>query len=180
MHQITQLLQQQENRLQCYVDAKLSELAALHLAQSQRQNRVNAFVCKPVLLRLASDILSLTLSAVKPDARVHGRSDTWSTALQEHQNFASSLNRLCNKMHCPLSTCSITACFNQIEFARNGMYEQGRPMHIACSQVQMNHSRWSENLWRDELYEDRWLTLLQHAHDYSDLECDVPDIKLAE
>ena len=68
-HQVTQ---HQEDRLQSHFDAKL-------LAQSKKQSRVNAFVCKPILLRLASDILSLTLSAVKSDARVHDKSDMWST-----------------------------------------------------------------------------------------------------
>lgn len=97
-----------------------SQLNAQLLAQSQsynaklqtqagKQSKINAFVCKPVLLRQASDILSLTLSAVKPDARVHDRSDIWSVPLHQHRNFASSLNTLYTKMNCPLGTSLMAA-----------------------------------------------------------------------
>ena len=31
----------------------------------------------------------------------------------------------------------------------------------------------------DELHEDHWMTLLKQAHEYPDLECDVPGNELA-
>ena len=114
MDQITQHLQKQEERLQ-------SQLGATLEIQSEEQSRINAFVCKPILLRLANDVLSLTLSAVKPDARVHDRSDVWSTPLQQYKEFAFSLCTLCTKMHCPLGVSSMAAAFNKIRFGRSGM-----------------------------------------------------------
>lgn len=113
MDQIIQHLQKQEEHLQSQLDAKLE-------IQAEKQSRIIAFVCMPVLLGLASDVLSLTLSAVKPDAGVHERSDVWSTPLQQHKNFASSLSTLCTKMHCPLGASSMAAAFDKIRFDRNG------------------------------------------------------------
>ena len=114
-------------RLQSQLDAKLLAQSQSYDAkletQVEKQSRLNAFVCKPVLLRLASEMLSLTLSAAKPDARVHDRSDIWSAPLQQHKTFASSCNRLCTEMHCPLNTASMAAGFDKIRFDRNSMYE---------------------------------------------------------
>ena len=136
MDQITQHLQKQKERLQSQLDAKLLAQSQSYNAkletQAEKQSRINAFVCKPVLLRLASNILSLTLSAVKPDARVHDRSDIWSMPLQQHKIFASSLNRLCTKLHCPLGTFSMAAGFNKIRVDRNGMYEPHAHWLLAC------------------------------------------------
>ena len=96
----------------CVTDFMAAYNAKLE-TQAEKQSRINAFVCKPVLLRLASDISSLSLSAVKPDARVHDRSDNWSTPLQHDKSFASSCNRLCTEMHCPLGTSLMVAGFNK-------------------------------------------------------------------
>ena len=177
MDQITQHLQKQEERLKSQLDAQL--LAQSHSydakldTQAKKQNRINAFVCKPVLLRLASDILSLTLSAVKPDARKHDRSDIWSTPLQQHKDFAAALNRLCTKMNCPLDTSSMAAGFNKIRFDRSGMYEPHAHWLLHCSTVD-DCSMGLRDVWlADELHGDHWMTLLRQAHEYSDLECDV-------
>ncbi|DBA69691.1 hypothetical protein WJX79_000294 [Trebouxia sp. C0005] len=155
MDQLTQHIQQQGDLLQSQFDTKLLAQAQAYDkkldTQAERQNRISAFVCKPVLLRLASDILSLTLSAVRPDARAHDKSDIWSMPLQQHKKFASSLSRLCTKMNCPLGASTMASGFNKIRFDNN-----------------------------DELHEDHWVSLLKQAHDYADLEYHVPANELAE
>ena len=124
MDQLTQHIQQQGDLLQSQFDTKLLAQAQAYDkkldTQAERQNRISAFVCKPVLLRLASDILSLTLSAVRPDARAHDKSDIWSMPLQQHKKFASSLSRLCTKMNCPLGASTMASGFNKIRFDNNG------------------------------------------------------------
>lgn len=125
MDQCKQLLAEHANRLQRFFDDKLK-------AQTEKQDAVTAFTGKPVLLRLASDILSLTLSAVRQDS-IHGATDNiWDQPLNWPQGFASHLQRLCQQQHCPLNGSMIAVASNGIRSHRNGTSNSGTESFNAC------------------------------------------------
>ena len=67
-------VKQQASKLQSSFDDKLK-------AQTDKQKAVTAFIAKPVLLRLASDILSLTVSTVRQDAKRGASENSWDQPL---------------------------------------------------------------------------------------------------
>lgn len=113
MDQLKQLLTDQESRLESSFDKKLTTM-------KEKQDAVTAFTAKPVLLRLASDILSMTLSAVRPDSRRGATDNIWDQPLHRHQSFASQLKKLCQQQRCPLNGSTIAVAFNGIRLNRNG------------------------------------------------------------
>ncbi len=118
MDQIDQRLAQQASQLEKTFNDRLN-------AQTEKQNAVTAFTAKPVLLRLASDILSLTLSAVRPDSKRGVTENIWDQPLKQHQDFADQLNKLCQRQSCPLSGSTIDVAFNGIRLTRNGTSNSG-------------------------------------------------------
>lgn len=114
MDQVKQLLAEQASTLQTSFDDKLK-------AQTEKQDAVAAFTVKPVLLRLASDILSLTLSAVKRDTKRGVNDNIWEQPLSQHQSFACQLKTLCEQQRDPLKGSTIAVAFNGIRLDRNGM-----------------------------------------------------------
>ena len=85
MNQFKQLLTDQESRLESSFDKKLETM-------KEKQDEVTAFTAKPVLLRLASDILSMTLSAVRPDLRRGATDNIWDQPSNRHQSFATTFS----------------------------------------------------------------------------------------
>lgn len=67
-------VKQQASKLQSSFDDKFK-------AQTDKQKAVTAFIAKPVLLRLASDILSLTVSTVRQDAKRGASENSWDQPL---------------------------------------------------------------------------------------------------
>ena len=136
MDQCKQLLAEQANRLQRSFDDKLKAQARSFddklQAQTEKQDAVTAFTVKPILLRLASDILSLTLSAVRQDSICSATNNSWNQPLSQHQGFASQLQKLCQKQHCPLNGSTIAVVFNGIRLNRNGMSNWGNESLHAC------------------------------------------------
>ncbi len=113
MDQVKQLLAEQASRLEKSFEDKL-------IAQSAKQQAVTAFTAKPVLLRLASDILSLTLSAVRKDSKRGATENIWDQPLNRHPTFASQLQMLCQEQHCPLDGSTVAVAFNGVKLNRNG------------------------------------------------------------
>ena len=69
-------VKQQASKLQNVFDNKLK-------AQTDKQKAGTAFIAEPVLLRLASDIVSLTVSTVRQDAKCDASENSWDQPLSQ-------------------------------------------------------------------------------------------------
>lgn len=108
-------LEQLETTVQNEVQRQLAE----HREQEEKRT---TFLAKAPLLRLASDILSFTLTAVLPPPTADDSKDIWSCPLARDKQFAGHIKKMCRRNKCPVSDQQLATEFNQIRLDRNGAY----------------------------------------------------------
>ncbi|DBB04010.1 hypothetical protein WJX77_001236 [Trebouxia sp. C0004] len=81
-------------QLEATVRNEVQKQLAEHREQEEKRT---TFLAKAPLLRLASDILSFTLTAVLPPPTANNSMDIWSRPLARDKQFAAHVKKMCQR-----------------------------------------------------------------------------------
>ena len=126
MDQIQAQLKQQKEGHDAAVQ-KLDDKIQLQTDENSRLWGSISYLGSYKLMKLASDVLSLLLAAVRA-RETQGPNDIWSKMMQKHPSFRNRLQAFCLDESCPLGEQGFPEAFNALRLQRNGKFGMATQM----------------------------------------------------